>query len=371
MKLKYFSLLLLAFVLGSCSNKYDKYGDGIFADIETNKGNIILKLEYEKTPVTVANFITLAEGTNTMVTDSLRKGKPYYNGVTFHRVIENFMIQTGDPKGDGTGSPGYKFKDEITDLLHDRGGILSMANSGPTTNGSQFFITHTATPWLDGKHTVFGHVVEGMETVNKIIQGDVISKVTIIRNGEAAKKYDALKTFNEDFAKEAERQQAMADEERAKKEAFLAQYKEAIDAKLAFFEETKKSAAKTASGLVYKITEKGKGKKPAVGSTVFINYSLYLESGELLQSSIESVAREFGILDERQAAMNGYVPFPFQYGDKTGLIPGFLEGVEKMNIGDKSVLFIPSYLGYGEAGMPPLIEPNTNLIFEVEMLDKQ
>ncbi|MDY0090473.1 MAG: peptidylprolyl isomerase [Flavobacteriaceae bacterium] len=363
-------LIILPIIFWSCSNKYDELGDGLFVDIETNKGNIILKLEYEKTPVTVANFVSLAEGTNTMVTDSTRKGKPFYNGILFHRVIEDFMIQTGDPKSDGTGGPGYKFKDEITDLIHDRGGVLSMANSGPTTNGSQFFITHVATPWLDGKHTVFGSVVEGMEVVNQIKQGDAIIKVIIIRNGEAAKKFDAVKIFNEDFAKEAERQQALAEAEQARKEALMTQYKEVIDAKLSFFDDMKKTATKTPSGLVYKITENGKGKKPASGTEVLFNYSLFLENGELIQSSVESVAKEFGKYDEKYAEMGAYMPFPFKYGNKTGLIAGFLEGIEKMKIGDKALFFIPDYLGYGEAGMPGAVPPNADLIFEVEMLEK-
>ncbi|WP_291120349.1 peptidylprolyl isomerase [Flavobacterium sp. UBA6135] len=369
MKIKLICGILITTLLISCSSKFDQLGDGMFAEIKTNKGSIILQLEHEKTPVTVANFITLAEGKNTMVTDEAKKGKPFYDGLTFHRVIPNFMIQGGDPEGNGSGGPGYKFKDEITDLLHDKGGILSMANSGPATNGSQFFITHNETPWLDGKHTVFGHVVEGMEVVNSIVQDDIIEKVTIIRNGEVAKKFDAVKIFTEDFKNEAELQSKVAEQERIKKEAFLAEFKETIDAKLKFFEDIKKSATKTQSGLVYKITEKGSNKKPAVGSTVFFNYTLFLENGELVQTSVAEVAKTFGKFDQRQFDMNGYQPFPFEYGQKTGLIPGFLEGAEKMNLNDKAVLFIPSYLGYGEAGMGEAIPGNSNLIFEIEMLE--
>ncbi len=370
MNLKLICGLLISTLLVSCSSKFDQLGDGLFAEIKTNKGSIILQLEYEKTPVTVANFVTLAEGKNTLVTDDALRGKPFYDGLTFHRVIPNFMIQGGDPQGNGAGGPGYKFKDEITDLLHNKGGILSMANSGPGTNGSQFFITHTETQWLDGKHTVFGHVVEGMEVVNAIVQGDRIEKVTIVRNGEAAKKFDAVKIFTADFKAEAELQSKKNEEERLKKEAFLAEFKEAIDAQLNLFASLKKTATKTQSGLVYKITEKGSAKKPGIGTTVFINYSLFLESGELVQSSVAAVAQAFGKFDQRQAEMNGYQPFPFEYGQKTGLISGFLEGLEKMNLNDKAVLFIPSYLGYGEAGMGEAIPANANLIFEVEMLEK-
>ena len=165
--------------------------DGLYAQMDTSKGTIILQLEYEKTPITVANFVGLVEGTKPYSTDGGepedRDGRPYYDGLVFHRVIPDFMIQGGCPDGIGSGGPGYKFDDEIDDALqHDGPGILSMANSGPGTNGSQFFITHVATPWLDGKHTIFGRVIEGQDIVDTIEQGDVINTVKIVRQGEAA-----------------------------------------------------------------------------------------------------------------------------------------------------------------------------------------
>lgn len=180
----------------SCNSQNKKYGKGLFAKINTTKGAIVVKLEMEKTPLTVANFVGLAEGKikNTAKAD----GVPYYDGLKFHRVIPNFMVQGGDPTGTGSGSPGYKFKDEFDPTLkHDRAGTLSMANSGPATNGSQFFITHKDTPWLDGKHSVFGYVVEGQDIVNLIVQGDVMNNIEIIRNGRKAKKFKALKVFEE------------------------------------------------------------------------------------------------------------------------------------------------------------------------------
>jgi len=203
--------ILLALVLiasfYSCKNKKNNLPDGLYAQIETNKGTIILQLDMEKAPVTVANFVTLVEGKNEFITDEKLKNKPFFDGLKFHRVIKDFMIQGGDPLGTGSGDTGYKFKDEISDLKFDKGGVLAMANNGPGTNSSQFFITHVETPWLEGKHTIFGHVVEkGMDVVNKIEQDDYMTKVTIIRNGEAAKKFDALKIFHDYFAVESENQ---------------------------------------------------------------------------------------------------------------------------------------------------------------------
>ncbi len=189
-----FSLIIATFIAISC-NSQDKLEDGLYAKMSTNKGTILIKLTPEKTPLTVANFVGLAEGD--IENTAKAKGEPYYDGLTFHRVIQDFMIQGGDPTGSGMGGPGYAFKDEITDLKHDRAGTLSMANAGPGTNGSQFFITHKDTPWLNGKHTVFGYVVEGQGTVDLIQKGDIIKSIEIIRKGSAAKNFDAAKVFAE------------------------------------------------------------------------------------------------------------------------------------------------------------------------------
>lgn len=369
-KIVFLFLSLTSLLLVSCGENYDRLGDGIFGVIKTGKGEIIVSLEYNKTPITVANFILLAEGKNKHVTLESKKEVPFYDGLKFHRVEANFMIQGGDPNGDGTGGPGYNFMDEITDLSHEGPGTLSMANAGPGTNGSQFFITHVETTFLDGRHTVFGKVKEGQEIVNAIVKDDVIESIIIVRNGEAAKKFDAVKVFDDRLKTEAENRKKMEAEEAIKKEAFLAEFKEVIDTKLAFFETQKKAAQKTASGLQYAIYEKGKGKKPANGSTVYVHYAGFFESGELFDSSKEDVSKAFGKFDQNRADAKAYTPFPFQYGNKTGLIPGFLEGLEKLNFGDKAILFIPSQLGYGEAGAGGIIPPNSNLIFEIELLEE-
>lgn len=350
--------------------------DGIFAEFETSKGKIIVQLEYAKTPITVANFVSLAEGTNTIVKADL-KGKPFYNGLKFHRVIKDFMIQGGDPLGTGSGDPGYKFKDEFTDLKHSKAGILSMANSGVATNGSQFFITHKDTPWLDGKHTVFGSVTSGMDAVNKIEQNDVINKVTITRNGTEAKKFDAAKIFADYYASKGDddKKQALLDAEKNKKQmeaaaeakkVYTAQYAPVMAAKVISLAKTRTTATKSTSGLEYVIT-KGTGARPVDGTTIYIHYAGYLEDGSLFDSSYEEVNKTYGKFDVNRAAQKGYAPFPFQAGNKGGLIPGFLEGLNLMSFGDKATFFIPSNLGYGSQGAGGVIPPNANIIFEVEI----
>lgn len=353
--------------------------EGIFATIATNKGDIVVQLEYKKTPITVANFISLIEGTNPYVANEKLKGKPFFDGLKFHRVISDFMIQGGDPLGNGTGDPGYKFKDEIvSDLIHDKGGILSMANSGPATNGSQFFITHKETPWLNGKHTVFGHVTQGMNVVNSIAQNDVITKVTIARKGAAAKKFDAPKVFSDYYANKAEDQkkQALIDAENRKKQeaimaeakkAYLEKYGSVLAEKVTSLTKLRTTATKTNSGLEY-VLVKGTGTKPADGKTVYVHYAGYLEDGSLFDSSYQEVNKVYGKFDQNRCDQNGYQPLQSVVGHHR-FIPGFVEGLNMMSFGDKATLFIPSALGYGERGAGGVIPPNANIIFEVELLE--
>ncbi|MBY0485746.1 MAG: peptidylprolyl isomerase [Flavobacteriaceae bacterium] len=367
------SLLLVLIATISVGCKGDDHAnlpDGLYAEFETSKGTILVELEYKKTPITVANFITLTEGTNPFVSTDF-KGKEFYDGLKFHRVIskcngdaEDFMIQGGDPLGNGSGDAGYKFKDEITDLKFDKGGLLAMANSGPTTNSSQFFITIKETPWLDGKHTIFGHVIEkGMEVVNTVVQNDDINSVRIIRKGEAAKKFDAIKVFSDYFNTESENQKKQANID-------AKILKQATTDKIAFFADKKAAATKSSTGLLYSIFEKGTGKKPTNGSTVYVRYAGFLENGTLFDTSSIEVAKAFGKFDPQREAQNGYAPIPFTIGSKGAMIPGFEEGLSKLNFGDKAILFIPSNLGYGENGVSDVIPPNANIIFEVEVVEK-
>ena len=305
--------------------------DGLYAKFNTSKGEILVNLEFEKTPGTVGNFVALAEGN---LENSVKpQGTPYYNGLKFHRVIPDFMIQGGCPQGTGTGDPGYKFDDEFhPDLKHDGPGVLAMANSGPGSNGSQFYITHIATDWLDNKHTVFGKVVKGQDIVDAIAQGDTIESLEIVRQGDAAEKFNAVEAFR---TFEGSREKRIA----AERDAARAE----LDKLAVGFEET-------ASGLRYQIIQKGEGKKAEKGNTVSVHYKGQLADGTVFDSSYKRNS-----------------PLDFQVGVGQ-VISGWDEGICLLNVGDKARLVIPSDLGYGSAGAGGVIPPNATLIFDVELM---
>jgi cyclophilin family peptidyl-prolyl cis-trans isomerase len=331
--------MVLALTAGTiivCSSEEGTMGDGVFAEIQTNKGTITLQLEFEKAPLTTANFVGLAEGA---IDNTARPaGRPYYDGLTFHRVVPNFVIQGGDPKGNGSGGPGYSFADEFhPELRHDKAGILSMANAGPGTNGSQFFITHTATPHLDNRHSVFGHVVRGQDVVNSIVAGDLMQKVTIIRKGAKAQQFKPGQ--NPAFAKIKEI--AGAAVKRSKQNA------EGIEKQI---EQRWPDAIKTPSGLRYIVTAKGTGPKPSKGAAVKVHYTGKLMDGTTFDSSVERGK-------------------PIEFAVGTGrVIPGWDEAVLDMTKGEKRTLIIPPQLGYGERGAGGVIPPNAVLIFDVELV---
>ncbi len=376
-KQAYLFLFALTALFTSCKDEYKDLQDGLYAEIETSKGIVIASLEYTKTPVTVANFVLLAEGKNTFTSKELQ-GKPFYDGLKFHRVIsklngdsEDFMIQGGDPLGNGSGDAGYKFKDEITDLRFDNSGLLAMANSGPATNSSQFFITLKDTPWLDGKHTIFGHVVDkGMDVVNKVVVNDLIISIKIIRKGEAAKKFDAAKIFSDYFKIESENQKKRLALEAESKKAYIAKYKPIIDEKIKSWNALKSSITKTSSGLEYIIIKKGTTNKPEKNATVSLKYAGFLQDGTLIDTSEESIAKTFGKFDEQRAIQHGYSDLVFQLGTNR-IFPGLIEGIDLLHYGDKAVLFVPSKLGYGAQGAGNVIPPNADIIFEIELLNKK
>ena len=354
---KYFLIILI--INFSCNMSQKNNNDTIYASIETSKGIIKTQLFFNLTPVTVANFISLAEGENKEVSEQY-KGKKYYNGITFHRVIPEFMIQGGDPTGTGSGSPGYNFKDEFVDeLKHDSAGILSMANAGPGTNGSQFFITHKETPWLDGAHTVFGNVVEGQDIVDKIEQGDSIINIEIIRQGNSAKKFNAPKIFTNHFKEEEKRKK---DEVKA-----LEKLKKDVSK---IHSDLKKESTETETGLKFFINERGDGDMVDENKVILTHYAVYFEDGNLLDTSILEVAEKFNMFDNRRAQAGGYSPIEAKVGAKDMMIQGFKEGLKLLKTGDKATLFLPYYLAYGETesrGIPA----KSNLIFEVEIVDQK
>lgn len=330
-------------------------GDGIYAEFNTNKGLIICQLEFEKTPMTVGNFIGLAEGK--LSVDGISIQSPYYDGLKFHRVIADFMIQGGCPLGNGTGDPGYEFYDEIVDgLTHSGPGILSMANSGANTNGSQFFITHKATTWLDRKHTVFGHVLAGMDIVNEIEKDDLISNVKIIRIGNAAINFDAMEAFHSVY------DPLKALEESRNQELEMISAMSEDDYSKYMYKQVKKKhrrAKLTESGLVYvKEKKRRKARKgenvPGLkeGMQVTLHYTgSFRSNGEKFDSS----------LDRNE-------PFSFRYKVQK-MIPGFEEGIALIGKGEKIKVIIPYYQAYGKAGKKGAIPPYSDLIFDIQLLD--
>lgn len=306
--------------------------NGIYAKFNTSKGSILVKLTHDLTPGTVGNFVALAEGN--MENKVKPQGQKFYDGLTFHRVIPDFMIQGGCPKGTGTGDPGYKFDDEFhPSLKHDRPGVLAMANSGPASNGSQFYITHVPTSWLDGKHTVFGHVIEGQDVVDAVAQGDNLDAVEIIRVGEEAEKWNAIEAFVGLKGARLKRDAALKAESEAKMEQLAAGFD------------------RTESGLRYKMIQKGDGKRAEAGKTVSVHYEGSLENGKVFDSSYPRKK-----------------PIEFRLGQGQ-VIEGWDEGIALLQVGDKARFVIPSDLAYGAAGAGGVIPPNATLIFDVELMD--
>lgn len=305
--------------------------EGLYARFNTSKGEILAELYYDQTPLTVANFVGLAEGA--IENDHFEKGKGYYDGLKFHRVIDQFMIQGGDPRGDGTGGPGYQFPDEIrTELKHDEPGVLSMANAGPGTNGSQFFITHVPTPWLDGKHTVFGKVVEGQDVVDQIAQNDLIESLVIERMGSKAESFDAIGVFKQQMGRleEIERESAAA--------------------AMADIDKLSEGFEATSSGLRYKINKEGEGEQIKPGDQVAVHYRGMLTDGQVFD-------------DSEQRGQ----PISFKVGEGR-IIPGWEEGIQLLKRGSQARLVIPPQLAYGSRGAGGIIPPDAWLVFDLKVL---
>ncbi len=361
-----FSFLLL---VSACQNKYPNIEEGIYAEMITTKGVMLAKLYYKKAPNTVANFVSLAEGTNTLV-DSTYKGKKFYNKTIFYRVIDSFLIQGGDPLGTGFGNPGYKFDDEFNpDLMHNKPGVLGMANSGLNTNGSQFYITEIPNPNLDNVHSVFGELILGFdvldsisnvktsETNDKPLKDVILKEINIIRIGVKAKTFDAPNIFINHFAELERLEKKRIEKEEAIKKANKVKFSKQL-----------KMATLLPSGLQFFVLEKGNGKKLKESSKIMAHYSVYFEDGTLLQTSKLETAKAQNKVEEDRVTNNDYQPIKANLSPNAKMITGFKEGLQQLHVGDKATIFIPFYLAYGETGNV-IIPPKSNLIFEVEVLE--
>lgn len=357
---KILTIIVVTAFLVSCSTvklpnsmskeEYKNLADGLYAVMETSKGDMTIELYEEDAPLTVANFVGLAEGT--LENKAKPLGTPYYDGIVFHRVIKDFMIQGGDPDGIGTGGPGYSFEDEFfSDKKHDKKGVLSMANAGPNTNGSQFFITEVPTPWLDGRHTIFGQVVKGLEVIDSIvtvekgaqdrpIEDITINHVSIIKKGDKYKNYDGGKAF-----------QIAKDNHKAKLEEIKKREEAEAATEIQRQKDLTAKASKTESGLMYFVEKEGQGALPAHGENVKVHYTLRLNDGKKLDSSYDR-----------------NLPLEAQVG-VTGLIQGWMEALTMFKKGTKVFLIIPPQLGYGAQGAGGVIPPNATLYFDMEVLD--
>lgn len=374
MKTKFILFFMAYSMMFTCENKHTDLEDGLYAEFDTTMGKMLIKLTYEKTPVTVANFVALAEGNHPKV-DKDFEGIKYYDGLIFHRVIDGFMIQGGDPKGDGSGGPGYKFLDEIDEtLIHDKPGILSMANSGPGTNGSQFFITEVPTPHLNFKHTVFGHVVDGIEIQDAISNVETavadrpvidvrIKKLKIIRIGDKAKDFNAVKTWNE-----IEPKLFIIQEE--KKRAALAKMDSLAKIEKAKIDKFRGKSKKLKSGVEVYTIKKGKGVKPVDGDEIFFNYEGYLSiNGVLFGTNRKDIMIAYDRYSKDDENKGWYDPQKIKFSSNMQLIEGFKEVLTNMNLGDKVFAYIPSELGYGERAMGNRIPANSDLAFIIELVD--
>ena len=374
MKTKFILFFMAYSMMFTCENKHTDLEDGLYAEFDTTMGKMLIKLTYEKTPVTVANFVALAEGNHPKV-DKDFEGIKYYDGLIFHRVIDGFMIQGGDPKGDGSGGPGYKFLDEIDEtLIHDKPGILSMANSGPGTNGSQFFITEVPTPHLNYKHTVFGHIVEGIGIQDAIsnvetaiadrpIKDVRIKKLKIIRIGDKAKDFNAVKTWNE-----IEPKLFIIQEE--KKRAALAKMDSLAKIEKAKIDKFRGKSKKLKSGVEVYTIKKGNGVKPVDGDEIFFNYEGYLSiNGVLFGTNRKDIMIAYDRYSKDDENKGWYDPQKIKFSSNMQLIEGFKEVLTNMNLGDKVFAYIPSELGYGERAMGNRIPANSDLAFIIELVD--
>lgn len=377
------SLTIVVISSAACQQPNLNTEPGLYAEFVTSNDTMLVKLHHKRAPLTVANFVALSEGNHPLLPDSL-KGKPYYNGSVFHRVINQFMIQGGDPSGNGTGSPGYKFEDEFhMDLNHNEAGVLSMANPGPSANGSQFFITEVPTPHLNDKHSVFGKLIKGFDVLdsisnvkvnprtNKPLRDVVLLELNILRVGSDAKRFNAPKIWNKELPAANEKLKIYKIQKRDRKAKEFQESKikaeKAAKATADNLSKFKSKSIKQDSGLLIYFIQKGNGLTPTEGQELKVVYEGYFENGQLFGTNNKTIAKKFGSFDKRKEIQGLYNPISVTLNSKNQMISGFKEGLSKMKIGDKTYLYMPSKLAYGNKGSGP-IKPNTNLVFIVEIV---
>jgi cyclophilin family peptidyl-prolyl cis-trans isomerase len=354
---------VVAYGIGNLDHQLSRQGnfmpDGIYADFNTNKGRISVLLDYKKAPMTVANFVGLSEGTITNSTYHL--GIPFYKGSIWHRVVKGHVIQGGepstvkDPANADINSTGYEIPNEISDLSHNRAGMLGMANSGPNTNTCEYYITLADRSYLDGNYTLFGEVVDGMDVVNKIVQGDTTNSITIVRAGPEAEKFVVNNdTFKDLLDKQWGKVNFKKEARKSREEKFIADNYPGLLA--------------SSDGLKYKVLVQGRGNKPSDGSVLRVKYSGKLITGLSFVSSAE---------DGKPIPGSKPVDFSHTMG-KNELIKGLNEALQDMKAGEKRLLVVPPDLAYGiNSGyygkeIPGqkrfVISPGETLILEVTLI---
>jgi peptidyl-prolyl cis-trans isomerase A (cyclophilin A) len=384
---RFAALALVALMVVACgatpaikvNGEKAKVEDGLYALFQTTQGDILLRLDMDKAPMTVANFVALAEGNHPET--KLKRGEPFYDGLTFHRVIPQFMCQGGDPLGTGEGDPGYSFPDEFhPDLRHSGPGILSMANSGPNTNGSQFFITEVATPWLDDRHSVFGQIVLGGEKIAEMarvatnpqtnVPNEAITmNVKIYRVGKEAKDFDAPATFLikrkelEEATIQARQAASKAGEERAVAYTWLeGEGYVNSDVYEPLYDKWVTKSRDLGDGLKLLIMAEGEGPVIHEGDQVSVHYAGYLSTGKPFDSSVREVAQKFGTYTPQREP---YVAFPVVAGPQGRVIEGWKRGLVGLKQGTQAKLIIPPALGYGDRGAGDIIPPGSTLVFDI------
>jgi cyclophilin family peptidyl-prolyl cis-trans isomerase len=352
-------LSLIALLLSSAAPA--QRPDGLYAEIRTNKGVIVARLEYELTPMTVANFVGLAEGT--IANAAFDPGRPFFDGTVYHRVVPGHVIQTGIPQSDRAKGPGYQFPNEVhARLSHNHAGALNMANSGPNTNGSQFCITLADRSYLDGDFTVFGEVVEGLDVVMRIVQGDVVERVRILRIGKKAEGFHpATESFQAMVRAAQERVADHVEKKKAAERAWVAQH-------------YPKATGPDGGVLTEQVTAGHASEQPGPLRVRYRGTELRYSGDVLGYQGPPIKPIEFASNDNGAPA---YLDSPHAFPLPAKINPGLDTVIAAMQPGERRIVIVPAAQAYGRAGTYPpevagkprfVVSPNAMLVYDVEVL---